>query len=105
MRPTQPKLPATNVRWALDVLNLRRFFSTDAGDPLSQARIFAVDNVTTLTDEELIALHHLGQLTPDGVRGFAAERRTLLGPLADRTGVSVGCVGKNVPKRHIKPRK
>jgi hypothetical protein len=98
MRPSQPKAPATNVRWALDVLSLRRFFSATAKESLNQPKIFAVDNVTTLTDEELIALHHLGQLTPDGVREFAAERRTLLQPIADRRG-------ENVPKRNRKPQK
>jgi hypothetical protein len=78
MRPLPPEFPAANVRWALDVLSLRKFFSSDPLDTLNQTRVFAVDDETTLTDEELVALHHLGRLTPDGVREFAAERRALL---------------------------
>jgi hypothetical protein len=78
MRPLPPEFPITNVRWALDVLSLRRFFSSDPLDTLNESRIFAVDNETTLTDGELIALHHLGRLNPEGVRALAAERRALL---------------------------
>jgi hypothetical protein len=78
MRPIYPHTPPTNVRWALDVLNLRKFFANEPSDTLDRACIFAVDAETTMTDEELIALHHLGKLTPDGVREFAAERRALM---------------------------
>jgi hypothetical protein len=78
MCPLPPEFPAANMRWALDVLSLRRFFSSDPLDTLNQTRVFAVDCETTLTDEELVALHHVGRLTPEGVREFAAERRALL---------------------------
>ncbi len=78
MRPTYWKAPPTNVRWALDVLNLRKFFANDPSDTLDRACVFAVDGETTMTDEELIALHHLGKLTPEGVREFNAERRALM---------------------------
>ena len=85
MRPTYPKQPATNVRWALDVLSLRKFFSDHPGDSLNRSRIFAVDAETTVTDEELVALHHLGQLTPEGIREFAAERSSLTLSLKNRS--------------------
>ena len=78
MRPIYPKRPPTNVRWALDVLNLRKFFAHDPSDTLERTCVFAIDAETTMTDEELIALHHLGKLTPEGVREFAAERRALM---------------------------
>jgi hypothetical protein len=102
MRPTRRKLPATNVRWALDVLKLRRFFSSDPKDTLNQARIFAVDNETTLSDEELVALHHLGQLTPDGVREFASERRTLTRDLKIGSTAPLHSVRRNTPKHRPK---
>ena len=54
------------------------FSSSDPLDTLNQTRVFAVENDVTLTDEELIALYHLGRLTPEGVREFAAERQALL---------------------------
>jgi hypothetical protein len=78
MRPLPPEFPTANLRWALDVLSLRRFFSSDPLDTLNQTRVFAVDDETTLTDEELISLRHLGRLTPEGVREFAAEREARL---------------------------
>lgn len=96
MRPLPPEFPTANLRWALDVLSLRRFFSSDPLDTLNQARVFTVDDETALTDEEVIALHHLGRLTQEGVREFAADRaarlrassarhrdQTLITPLSD----------------------
>jgi hypothetical protein len=82
MRLVYSKAPPTNVRWALDVLNLRKFFANDPADTLNRACVFAVDDETLVTDEELIALHHLGKLTREGVREFAAERLTLMGTFA-----------------------
>jgi hypothetical protein len=84
MRPLPPEFPAANMRWALDVLSLRKFFLTNPLDTLNQTRVFAVDNKTTFTYEELVALHHLGRLTPKGVREFAAERRALLRTIGNR---------------------
>ena len=78
MCPLPPEFPTASMRWALDVLSLRRFFSSGPLDTLNQTRVFAVDCETTLTDEELVALHHLGRLNPEGVREFAAERRALM---------------------------
>jgi hypothetical protein len=84
MLPIYTKAPPTNVRWALDVLNLRTFFACDPSDKLDRTRVFAINAETTMTDEELIALHHLGKLTRDGVREFAAERRALMSAFSRR---------------------
>jgi hypothetical protein len=89
MCPLPHEIPAGSMRWALDVLSLRRFFSSDPLDTLNQTRVFAVDSETTLTDEELVALHHLGRLTPEGVREFAAERRALLHAYRNRPYVRI----------------
>ncbi len=106
MRPVYSKAPPTNVRWALDVLNLRKFFANDPADTLNRACVFAIDGETTMTDEELIALHHLGKLTRDGVREFAAERRALIGTFARRSVAALGPVMRaDAPKRNRKAQK
>jgi hypothetical protein len=100
MRPTCSKAPPTNVRWALDVLNLRKFFANDPSDTLDHACVFAIDGETTMTDEELIALHHLGKLTPDGVRDFSAERRALMSAFSRRRVAPLHPIGRqHAPKR------
>jgi cytochrome P450 len=106
MRPVYSKAPPTNVRWALDVLNIRKFFAHDPADALNRARVFAIDGETTMTDEELVALHHLGKLTQDGVREFAAERRALMNAITTRRVTALRPVIRAVaPKRNVKPRK
>jgi hypothetical protein len=66
MRPIYSNAPPPNVRRALDVLNLRTFFARDSSVTPNHTRVFAIDAESTLTGEELIALHHLGKLTPGG---------------------------------------
>jgi hypothetical protein len=106
MRPIYSKAPPTNVRWALDVLNLRKFFSNDPSDTLDRACVFAIDDETTMTDEELIALHHLGKLTRDGVREFAAERRALMSTFArHRVAAPRPVVSAHASKRNAKAQK
>jgi hypothetical protein len=106
MRPVEFKPPPTNVRWALDVLNLRKFFANDPADTLNRACIFAIDDETTMTDEELIALHHLGKLTRDGVREFAAERRALMEAFARRRVATLQPVMRaSAPQRNRKAEK
>jgi hypothetical protein len=102
MRPVPPKYPAANVRWALDVLSLRKLFSEDPRDSLNRAQIFAVDDVTTMTDEELVALHHLGRLTSEGVREFAAERNSLTLCFASRKAAPLRPIPVSVPKQRTK---
>jgi hypothetical protein len=105
MRAIYPKAPPTNVRWALDVLNLRKFFAHDPSDVLDRACVFAIDGETTMTDEELVALHHLGKLTPDGVREFAAERRALMRTFSQHRVVPLRAVARlEAPKRLRKAR-
>jgi cytochrome P450 len=100
MRPIYAKTPPPNVRWALDVLSLRKFFANDPADALNRPCVFAVDGETTMTDEELIALHHLGKLTRDGVREFAAERRALMSTFSRRRVTALRpIVRAHAPKR------